>query len=190
MQTERKQARKQLKAKKISSRGCLKNYKWKHPLWERTFLYQPQQSAAGKGSTALERGTSTLPPPTHRLEDCSSSSSAWKMRNGHFPPLEKHLDLCRTETLQQRSGAAQGSTTQLVCCLQTGDAEENGENKGKSRKSPSVPLLVQWTPPGNMYQQVHGAEGIYLPTCLHNSCLTAEMGQLPNYLGGYWLSTQ
>lgn len=53
------------------------------------------------------------------------------MRNGHFPPLEKLLDLPKTEKLQWMSGAAQESTAQIVCCLQTA-AEENGENKGEA----------------------------------------------------------
>lgn len=83
------------------------------------------------------------------------------MRNGHFLPLEKLLDLYKTEKFQRRSGAAQGSTAQLVCCLQTA-AEENGENRGESMKNHNVSLPDQWDPAGNMCQQTQGPEGIYL----------------------------
>lgn len=63
------------------------------------------------------------------------------------------------------------------------------KNRGKHEKPQRVPGGSAG-PPSNVCQQMHGPKGIYLRICFHNSCLIAEIGQLPNYLGGYWLSTQ
>ena len=126
-------------------------------------IHQLHQNRGGDSfNAAQKKSASTLPPPPHELYYYLSSS-----RRGHFPPLGKCSDPCKAQKLNWRSGAAPESTAQL-------------------KVAPSW-CRRKWWKQREKYEEPQRATGTQIQS--HNSCLTAQMGELPNFLGGWHTGT-